>query len=191
MIYRMIYNINFLFNYIVNRIRLRKNKIKHGKNLVVNGRPYIHGNVEFGNDCRINSGWKYNPIGGDELAIIRAISGKIEIGDNVGISNATIISEDEIIIEKDVRIGGSCKIYDTDFHSLSLNKRLSDIDDSIVTAPVHIKRGAFIGAHTIILKGITIGEEAVIGAGSVVTKSVPAREIWGGNPARFIKKIDN
>ena len=53
-----------------------------------------------------------------------------------------------------------------------------------------IKDHAFIGAHAIILKGVTIGEGSVIGAGSVVTKSVPDGEIWAGNPAVFIRKVE-
>jgi acetyltransferase-like isoleucine patch superfamily enzyme len=59
-----------------------------------------------------------------------------------------------------------------------------------VTKPVVIRDGAFIGAHTIVLKGVTIGERSVVGAGSVVTKDIPDGEIWAGNPARFIRKLD-
>lgn len=55
--------------------------------------------------------------------------------------------------------------------------------------PVLIKDNAFIGAHSIILKGVTIGENSIIGAGSVVTKSVPDNQIWAGNPAKFIRNI--
>lgn len=53
---------------------------------------------------------------------------------------------------------------------------------------IHICKNAFIGMNTIICKPCTIGEGAIVGAGSVVTKDIPANEIWGGNPAKFIKK---
>ena len=56
--------------------------------------------------------------------------------------------------------------------------------------PVKIGRRSFIGGHSIILKGVSIGEQAVVAAGSVVTKSVPANEIWGGNPKKKKKKIE-
>jgi len=59
----------------------------------------------------------------------------------------------------------------------------------IRTAPVIIEDYAFIGAHSTILKGVTIGRNSIIGAGSLVCKSVPANEIWGGNPAKYIRNI--
>ena len=65
-------------------------------------------------------------------------------------------------------------------------------DDSahISKAPVIIKSHAFIGAHCIICKGVTIGECSMVAAGSVVVKDIPERQLWGGNPAKFIKCID-
>ena len=62
-------------------------------------------------------------------------------------------------------------------------------DTHIKTKPILIKEGAFIGAQSIILKGVTIGKHSVVGAGSVVTKDIPDGEIWGGNPAVFIRKV--
>ena len=58
-----------------------------------------------------------------------------------------------------------------------------------LTAPVRIENDAFIGTRCIICKGVTIGEKSIIAAGSVVVKDVPAGEMWGGNPAKYIKKI--
>lgn len=63
------------------------------------------------------------------------------------------------------------------------------IDPGIKSKPILIKEGAFIGAHAIVLKGVTIGKYSVIGAGSVITKDIPDNEVWAGNPARFIKKL--
>lgn len=177
------------FIYLINILKLKHKRITYGKDLCLNGIPVIAGNVSFGDNCRINSGMKFNPIGGDSKTILYAQEGKIQLGNNVGISNSALVSRCSIIIEDDVRIGGSCKIYDTDFHSLNLENRLKSHDQDIASKPVVIKRGAFIGAHSIILKGVTIGEEAVIGAGSVVTRSVPAGEIWAGNPAKYVKSV--
>lgn len=58
-----------------------------------------------------------------------------------------------------------------------------------VRGKIIIKKGAYIGCNTIICKPVTIGENAVIGAGSVVTKDIPANQVWAGNPARYIKDI--
>ncbi len=61
---------------------------------------------------------------------------------------------------------------------------------SVQFGEVHIKRGAYIGVHSIILPGVTIGEGAIVGAGSVVTKDVPPLSIVAGNPARLIRRLD-
>ncbi|KAB6168334.1 acyltransferase, partial [Bacteroides xylanisolvens] len=58
-------------------------------------------------------------------------------------------------------------------------------------APIVIEDDVFIGAHCIISKGVTIGARSIVAAGSVVVKSIPPDEVWGGNPARFIKKLSN
>lgn len=84
-------------------------------------------------------------------------------------------------------MGGGVRIYDTDFHWLDFEKRMNEAGGAV--NPVVIKNGVFIGANSIILKGVTIGEKAIVGAGSVVTRSIPDGEIWAGNPAKFIRKI--
>ena len=78
----------------------------------------------------------------------------------------------------------------TDFHSLDSNIRKSKEDQKHrKEKPVIIHDNVFIGAYSIILKGVEIGENSIIGTSSVVTKQVPANQIWAGNPARFIKYL--
>lgn len=178
---------------ILNSVDFRIRHIIVGKNTKINGRIFVRGTgrIEIGDKVVINSCRESNPIGGDTKCILFAKeNGVITIADGCGISNSAIVAINKINIQENVYIGGSCKIYDHDFHSLNLQERLSVPDHGIKTAPIEIKRGAFIGASSIILKGVTIGEESVIAAGSVVTKSVPDFEVWGGNPANFIKKLN-
>lgn len=192
---RAIYEIIHLLNSLKNKYRIDKYKIQVGKKTVLNGEVQFvsdnRGKITIGENTKINSGKQFNQIGGDTRTVIRTInSGIICIGDNVGISNSALVARNSIMIDDDVRIGGSCKIYDNDFHSLRYEYRLKPIDDDIKSSPIHIKRGAFICAETIILKGVTIGEMSVVGAGSVVTHDIPDYEIWAGNPARFVRKIN-
>ncbi len=182
-----------VFDALYNAFTFKFRKVQCGKNVKVNGKIYIcgKGTIEIGDNVVINTCRRSNQIGGDTRAILNtAHCGHIKIGNRSGLSNCTIVSRDRVTIGEDVRIGGSCRIYDTDFHSISFEDRIVNNDCNVVSKPVEIKDGAFIGAFSIILKGVTIGKHSVIGAGSVVTKDVPDGEIWAGNPAGFIKKIE-
>lgn len=145
--------------------------------------------VEFGNKFRFCS--NYNSIDNSARGGINVYKGaQLIIGDNTGMSNTMIWCYDSISIGDFVNVGAGTMIVDTDFHSLDWKDRRDGTDVAKKkTAPVVIKDYAFIGTRSIILKGVTIGEKSIIGAGSVVSKSVPDGEIWAGNPARFIKKI--
>jgi len=61
----------------------------------------------------------------------------------------------------------------------------------VKSAPIVIEDGAFVGGSSLIMKGVTIGRHSIVAAGSVVTKDIPPNEIWGGNPAKFIRKLEN
>ena len=178
------------FDSVYNIIKIKRNSVGLGKNTKLNGRVYFNGkNISIGNNVRINSGFRFNAIGGQERSMfITRKEGKIIIGNNTGISNSTIVSCSKIIIGNNVLIGGSCKIYDTDFHSINPVERIKGAGTKC--KDVTICDGVFIGAHSIILKGVTIGKNSVVGAGSVVTKDIPENEVWGGNPAKFLKTID-
>ena len=157
-------------------------------------------NISLGAKCFIGANFimnnreSSNPIGRfHSCSIIVAKEGNLVIGNNVGMSSTAIVCHNKIEIGDNVNLGGNVVIYDTDFHSLNHIKRLnreSDTQDT-KTKPVKIGNNVFIGAHSTILKGVFIGDNSVIGACSVVTKNVPENEIWGGNPAKFIKKINS
>ena len=72
---------------------------------------------------------------------------------------------------------------------ISIQQRTIDIDSNAKNSPIHIGKYVFIGADSILMKGITVGDFAVIGAGSVVRTNIPENEVWAGNPAVFVKKI--
>ena len=113
----------------------------------------------------------------------------LQITGTVTMSNTVIVATKEITFGHNVMIGGGVTIVDSDFHSMDYNHwNTSDDKRNMTSRPVHIGNNVFIGMHSIILKGVTIGDGSVIAAGSVVTKEVPTNEIWGGNPAHFIKK---
>lgn len=152
----------------------------------------LKGKLSIGENFMMHSGKFYNMIGRQQQCyFIVERHGVVTIGKNVGISCTAIVCHNKIIIGDNVRIGGGSVIYDTDFHSIYIDERLANPENInlVKTAPVIINDGAFIGAHTIVLKGVSIGSNSVIGAGSVVTKSIPDNEVWAGNPARFVKSL--
>jgi acetyltransferase-like isoleucine patch superfamily enzyme len=141
--------------------------------------------ITIGSNTRIISGTR-NVVGLSTRTFFETgQNGNIIIGSNVGMSNCILVSQESIIIEDFVYIGGGVKIYDNDFHSLNFNQRIYN-PTLIPKSSILIKYGSFIGAHSIILKGVVVGRMAVVGAGSVVTKSIPDNEIWAGIPAKKI-----
>jgi len=181
------------FDFIHNFFVLKTSNVQYGAGLKINGKICLDSNgiLKIGRQVTINSSLKSNPIGGDAKTFINVHKGaKLIIGDRVGISNFTIYCTQEIIISDDAGIGGSCKIYDTDYHSIYFKDRCLDGNINIPRASVFIGKGCWLGANVTVLKGVKIGEYSVIGAGSVVTKDIPPNQVWAGNPARFIKMIN-
>jgi len=176
------------------RVRFAFHQARIGRRFSARGHVLLHvdpsGRLSVGDDCRLNSGFSHNAVGGSlRMGVWIGPGANLSIGNRVGISNSTIVCMNSITIEDDVFIGGDCKIYDTNFHSLLASERIRPPDVGARTAPIVVKARAFIGGHSLILKGTTIGEEAIIGAGSVVARDVPCREIWAGDPARFLRRL--
>ena len=153
-----------------------------------------NGTIKIGSYFVCNNKIKSNSIGLIQPCVfnISNSESKLIIGDHVGISGSTICSSVGVTIGNNVLIGSGCLITDTDAHSLDWKDR-SDGKNGMATArPIIINDNVFIGARSIILKGVTIGARAIIGAGSVVSKDVPSDCIVAGNPAKVIKYlVDN
>lgn len=175
---------------------LKVNNVKFGKSLRSNGIPKfdirLNGYLRIGNNFSMNNGNNHNMIGRQQACYFVVMEGAtLTIGDNVGISATAFVCSNSIEIGNNVKIGGNVVIYDTDFHSINSTFRADAKLDkaNAKNAPVKIGNDVFIGAHVTILKGVTIADNAIIGAGSVVSKDVPAGEIWAGNPAKYIRKV--
>ena len=178
----------------VARVRLRAHGATLGRRLLVRGpirlRCHRTASIRIGDDCRIQSGFAGNPVGGgSRMALWVGPGGSLRLGDRVGLSNSTIVCMQSVTIEDDALLGGGSEVYDTDFHSLDPSERGRPGNSGARTAPVRIGRRAFVGGHSILLKGTTIGEAAVVGAGSVVRSRVPAGQVWAGNPARLVRDL--
>lgn len=139
--------------------------------------------------------------------IFESETGFISIDEHSYIGGSTFICRSKIEVGKNVTIAWGSTFYDHDSHSLDYIERRKDIDDELKdirtgnnfiqsknwnvvnSKPIKICDDAWIGMNCIILKGVTIGEGAIVGAGSVVTKDVPAWTVVGGNPAKVIKTL--
>lgn len=151
---------------------------------------YNKGRITVGKNCVLRSSRSANMTGINTRILLKAHPGAtIQIGDDVGMSNCIIVARDRIEIGDGTLIGADVKIFDNDFHSLYPEDRVFGQERNIKMKPVKIGKRCFIGGGAILLKGCEIGDEAVIGAGAVVSGVVGSREIWAGNPARKIRSI--
>jgi acetyltransferase-like isoleucine patch superfamily enzyme len=139
-----------------------------------------HGRITTSGVCAIRAGCRLGIVGrGAEPA-------QLCIGEGTEIGDRTIINVSERVeIGRNCSISWDCDITDSDFHQIIL------VDESrpVVTEPVVIENDVWIGSHSLILKGVTIGQNSVVAAGSVVRRDVPPNSLVVGNPARRIGEI--
>src|SRR4051812_40511323 len=111
-------------------------------------------------------------------------NGSLVLGERVFINTgATVVANHSIIIGDDCRIGDLVAIFDSDYHSLEPSR-------PIRIAPVRLGTNVWVGRSAIILPGVTVGDHAVVAAGSIVTDDVPARTVVAGVPARPVRTLD-
>lgn len=160
--------------------------VKIGKNSTFRGHCYfkkaVDSSIIIGNNFHAVSVVNESNIIKRPCTIQTNLPGAvINIGNNVGVSGCVIACFKKIQIGNDVRIGGNCTIFDADFH----------LDDPRVGNPkeVIIEDNVWLGYNVIVMKGVRIGANTIIGAGSVVTRDVPPNCIAAGCPCKVIKKI--
>lgn len=173
---------------------LTLNGVKFGKNVKVYGIPRIEnrGRISLGNNMRLNSALcTYNSGNMQGPVLLRTTkTGCIEIGDEVYLNGTTIVSDERVLLGSRIMIGANTVIMDTNTHNIPYRNRLKRWD-KIDRKPVTVSDDVWIGANCFIMKGVTIGRGSVIGAGSVVVKDVEEFSVYAGNPAVFIKRIED
>lgn len=194
-----------IFYKYYNRFLFWINGVEYGKNMDVYNYIYFNkhpkAKIIIGDDFTFTSGEAFNPLCRNMRGCIVAerAGSVIEIGHHAGMSSPCVWIKERLTVGNYVKIGGDCIIMDSDAHNLDWRVRSSQKMFSAKEsmdchtarcAPIVIEDHVLIGTRCIILKGVTIGAHSVIAAGSVVTKSIPADCIAGGNPARVIKKIE-
>lgn len=175
---------------LYNRAILKYKKVSYASYPIIVGRIVLdnNGRIQLGKEVRFNCSIRSNMVGLFKPCTIAVKpNAALEIGDHSGFSGVSIYCAQHIRIGNYVKCGGNVSIWDTDFHPLDFMDRRVDDPAKTKSSPIQIGDDVFIGANSIILKGVKIGDRAIIGAGSVVTKDIPADEVWAGNPAKFIK----
>lgn len=163
--------------------KLEGGKLLAGKNVKINHKVKFQGKGVVQVEDNVTLGFRLG--GSSSIPILlqpRESNSIIQIGSGSTIVNGTeIICREKVTIGKKCLIGSRCTIVDSDFHSINPSDRTGGL-----TLPVTLGDNVWLGLGVTILKGVTIGNDAVVGAGSIVTKDIPPGGIAGGNPARII-----
>lgn len=147
---------------------------------------------------------RFNSGGSDRRALLEELFGeeldpgttvrpsfRCDVGTNIHLGRSVMVNYDCVLLDTaDIRIGDHTLIAPrtviaTSSHDFPAMQRR---DVRTLSLPVHIGSDVWIGASSVILPGITVGDGAIVGAGSIVTHDVPAGEVWAGNPARRIRR---
>lgn len=188
--------ISKMFYEIYNRIKFKSFGFQLGENTTIASKVDLilksGGRACAGEGLNIQSHNSFNPLTRNMTTSIYVGSkGTLSIGDHVGISSSCIWCIESITIGNYVKIGAHTVIMDNDAHNLNAQIRRNLAKDFADSRPIIIGNDVLIGTGCTILKGVKIGDNTIIGAGSVVTKDIPSNCIAAGNPCKVIKMLDN
>jgi len=157
------------------KIRLRKLAMGSGNSLKIGQGSIFEGDISFERD-----------------------GASIEVGQNSYVGASHLICATRIVIGDDVLVSFGCTLLDHNSHAIAWSKRSTDVREwysgrkdwtHVISKPISLGDKCWIGMHSILLKGVTIGEGAIVAAGSVVSSDVEAWTVVGGNPARLIREL--
>ena len=153
-----------------------------GRNFVSNGHLKLSGpgRIEIGDDV---NAWARAE---DNVLSTFSPNAIIRVGNNVRLNGAGIQAATSVTVGDDC-ILGSCTIVDTDHHAVAIDRRRPGAP--VATSPIVIEDNVWIAGGAVILKGVRVGRDAVVGFGSVVTSDVPAGAVVAGNPARVVRNL--
>lgn len=177
---------------------LRAAGVSTNGRVVCHGRPVIsriaESTILVGDGVVLTSVATHNAIGVSQPVVLSTISAsaRLVIGAESGLSGCSISAVRSIIIGERVLIGSGVILTDSDHHPVDgdpCKRRWGGVPEPAEGDAVVIEDDVFIGARSIILKGVTIGRGSVVGAGSIVTTSIPEGTLAAGNPARVIRRL--
>lgn len=161
--------------------------VQLGRGCLFVGRPRFKrhpgSHIEIGRNCKFNSSSTSNWIGVNRPCMISTLkkSAELQIGDGCGFSGTVVGCGIKITLGNNVRCGANTLITDTDWHT--------DDPRSQPDKPVHIEDDVWLGVNVVVLKGVTIGKGTMVGANSLVTRSLPSGVMAAGIPAKILRKI--
>jgi bifunctional N-acetylglucosamine-1-phosphate-uridyltransferase/glucosamine-1-phosphate-acetyltransferase GlmU-like protein len=173
-------------------LRLRLAGVKVGTGVRLFGSPIVRrwrgSAISVGAGSELRSSRRSNVLGVSHPVVLATMTkdARIEVGERCGLSGTTLCAAESIAIGADCLFGADTLVTDNDHHALVADLRLSKSMAGVGVEPIKIGSRVFIGARAIILKGTSIGDDAIVGAGSVVAGDVPAKAIVIGNPARVV-----
>jgi acetyltransferase-like isoleucine patch superfamily enzyme len=171
-----------MFNYLACGLR----NIKVGKKCNFIGNTVFYrtpcSKMTIGDHCTFRSDFTSNLIGVNRRCIVSTLykDAEILIGNSCGFSGTTISAAEKIVIGNNVLCGANVVITDFDWH---LGRHASK------PKPILIEDNVWLGLNTVVLKGVKIGKNSIIGAHSTVVKSIPENVMAAGNPCRVLKQI--
>jgi len=150
------------------------------------------GAITLGAETRIVSDYKRSALGlRSRCKFVTLPGARITVGDHVLLIGTIIVARKSVEIGDETMVAPNVVISDSDFHVVWPPERRFDLAPIEEAKPVKIGRRVWIGLNAIILKGVSIGDNSVIGAGSVVTSDIPPNVLAAGVPARVIRRLDD